>query len=242
MLRPSMNLPKAEFPIKHACATRVPLIRNLIRRRCRARSDTAVEVSEAEQRLWAELATQRLIAPPSPPPMPTVEDPVAGLSTAPRNSALGWAASTLFSVLFSVHEVGDGPVRPPAADGLRPQLQRCMALVLGDGLEVREESGLILVLQRHKRPTATRAALWTWLVREATRRARAMKVAFKNVAASTTALCSVPKAMGATRTSTPTSLQRVSARLGKMSAPLCQARSWRQLRRLLGTAYHWERL
>lgn len=112
MMRPAKNLPRADFPITYACATRVSLVRNLIRRRCRAHADAVVEVSEAEERLWGSFASKSLMAAPAAPPLPSVRDPSACRTTVERNNALDWAASTLFKTFFSVHVAADAVVRP----------------------------------------------------------------------------------------------------------------------------------
>lgn len=120
MMRPASNLPKADFAITYACATRVPLIRNLIRRRCRAHADAAVEVSEAEERLWGSFASSSLMAAPASPPLPSVRNPGACRTTEQRNSAVDWAASTVFKTFFSVHVVADGAVHQLVPNVGRP--------------------------------------------------------------------------------------------------------------------------
>lgn len=121
MVRPSMNVPKADFPITYACTIRVSLIRNLVRRRCRARADVAVDVSAPEERLWGAFASHSLLAPPAPPPMPTAANPRSCRTSQEQAKALNWAASTLFNAFFSVHAVAGGVVQPLVRDAGQPR-------------------------------------------------------------------------------------------------------------------------
>lgn len=124
MMRPGMNLPKADFPITYACAVRSYLIRNLIRRRCRLRADAAVQVSQAEATAWGQFAAQHLTVPPSQPPLPSENNLDGRRTMEEQRAALSWATSALFTTFFTVHATGaaaaDAGARvggPPRADG-----------------------------------------------------------------------------------------------------------------------------
>lgn len=131
MMRPGMNLPKAEFSITYACAVQSYLIRNLIRRRCRLRADAAVLVSQAEATAWGQFAAQHLTAPPSQPPLPSEENPSGRRTMEEQSAALTWATSALFTTFFTVHAAG--AVAANAGARVRGPLRAERRVLDGDG-------------------------------------------------------------------------------------------------------------
>jgi len=110
MVRPSGNAPRVDFSILFACAIQTSSVRELVRRRVRAKPDETVELTIAESRAWPQFIAAADEPPPAASPLPTA-DGVVQRAPIDDKRALRWSAAQVVKHIFMVQGPG-GPGAP----------------------------------------------------------------------------------------------------------------------------------